>query len=544
MPIKLTIEQIRSLIESKGLSLLTTEYRNSLQKLDIVCPLHGNQIITAKWLKKGGGCFDCGQEAKVAHRRIHIDVIKKEIERAGYKLISTKCKSVESPLLMECSKHGEFTTSYYTIKSGHGCRDCGYERVGLKTRTPFEEIERLVLETGYILLSKEYVRHNQKIEIECKIHGKFSLTVDRLKAGQRCHKCGCARAAKIRRTSPENFEQKVLNLGYKIVSPYTTSHSMITVECPKHGEFTAKAYSLSNGHGCPSCACINSDPEREVLSFISNLSSEVIANSRKVISPLELDIYMPELNLAVEYCGLYWHSEKSKDKSYHLNKQKMCNEKGIRLITIFEDEWLERQAQVKGYLKSVLNKNEIKLFARKTELKEAPKKEARDFLETYHIQGSTNFEIAFGLYHNNELMAVVTGGPHHRQGHGQTFVLNRLAFRENVSIAGGSSRLLKKLIQYSKERGFQKLLSWSDNRFSEGRVYESIGFTLEDEHGPDYSYVKGQTRISKQSCQKKLLIKKGAIGTMNNTEKELALTLGLIRIWDCGKKAWSIGLTK
>lgn len=285
-------------------------------------------------------------------------------------------------------------------------------------------------------------------------------------------------------------------------------------------------------------------PEKDILNFVKQYYTDVIGNSKKIISPLELDIFIPSLNLAIEYCGLYWHSETSKDKNYHFNKQKKCNKKGIRLITIFEDEWLEKQSQVKGYLKSVLKKNEIKFFARKIELKEVPKSEAQIFLETNHIQGSARFEIAFGLYHENELMAIITGGPHHRQGHNHIFVLNRLAFKYDVSIAGGSSRLLKSLINYAKMKGFKKLLSWSDNRFSEGRVYQSIGFTLENEHAPDYSYIKGQTRISKQSCQKKALIKKGAIGTMENTEQELAATLGLMRIWDCGKKAWSIDLTK
>jgi hypothetical protein len=285
-------------------------------------------------------------------------------------------------------------------------------------------------------------------------------------------------------------------------------------------------------------------PEQEIFNFVKQYYPDVIRNSKKIISPLELDIFAPSLNLAIEYCGLYWHSETSKNKNYHLDKQKECNKKGIRLITIFEDEWLQRKEQVRGYLKSILNKNEIKIFARKTDLKEVPNKEAKLFLDTHHIQGSARFEIAFGLYSENELVAVVTGSPHHRQGHGQIFVLNRLAFKSNVSIAGGSSRLLKSLLYYAKKKGFRKLLSWSDNRFSEGRVYESIGFTLENKYGPDYSYFKGQKRISKQSCQKKALLKKGAIGTMANTEKELAATLGLDRIWDCGKKAWSIDLTK
>jgi len=174
-------------------------------------------------------------------------------------------------------------------------------------------------------------------------------------------------------------------------------------------------------------------------------------------------------------CGLYYHSEEYRETKYHYNKMKMCNEKGIRLITIFEDEWLERQDQVKNYLISVFNKNSIRLMARKTELKEVPKKEAKEFLENNHIQGSTVFSVAFGLYHNNELQAVITGNEHHRQGHNDIFVLNRLAFKSNVAISGSSSKLLKTLINHAKSFGYSKLISWSDNRWSEGRVYEKLG---------------------------------------------------------------------
>ena len=181
-------------------------------------------------------------------------------------------------------------------------------------------------------------------------------------------------------------------------------------------------------------------------------------------------------------------------------------------------------------------------MARKTELREVPKKEASSFLEQNHIQGSTTFRVALGLYHQNELVGVITGNQHHRQGHEYLFVLNRLAFKSNVSISGGSSKLLKALIDYAKSNGFDTMISWSDNRWSEGKVYEAMGFELTEELGPDYSYVTGQTRVSKQSCQKKHLIKKGAKGDMSMTEKELALTLGLQRIWDCGKKRWSIKL--
>jgi hypothetical protein len=282
--------------------------------------------------------------------------------------------------------------------------------------------------------------------------------------------------------------------------------------------------------------------EKEIFEFIKHFYPDTLNNTKKIISPLELDIYIPSLNFAVEYCGLYWHSEEYKDKKAHYDKMKMCNEKGIRLITIFEDEWLERQDQVKNFLLSSINKNSIRLMGRKTEIKEVPKTDATAFLEQHHIQGSPLFEVAFGLYHNEELQAIITGNKHHRQGFDHLFVLNRLAFKSDVSISGGSSKLLKALLNYAKNNNYSKLISWSDNRWSEGNVYNKLGFELTEELGPDYSYVKKQSRVSKQSCKKKNLLQKGAQGTMENTERELALTLGLWRIWDCGKKRWEIDL--
>ena len=110
--------------------------------------------------------------------------------------------------------------------------------------------------------------------------------------------------------------------------------------------------------------------QKEIFDFINSFYPDTVYDTRKVISPLELDIYIPSLKLAIEYCGLYWHSEEYKENSYHYDKMKFCNEKGIRLITIFEDEWLKRQDQVKNLLKSVINKNEFKIMGRKTKIKE------------------------------------------------------------------------------------------------------------------------------------------------------------------------------
>ncbi len=286
----------------------------------------------------------------------------------------------------------------------------------------------------------------------------------------------------------------------------------------------------------------DSTPQRDLESFFKNLiKEEIVYNTRKIIPPLELDIYIPSLSLAIEYCGLYWHSEDKKDNNYHYNKMKFCNEKGIRLITIFEDEWIEHREQVENFLLSVVNKNTVNIGARKTEIKEINWEIASKFLKAHHIQGNTSMAVAFGLYREDEeLVAVITGNKHHRYGFEDTFVLNRLAFKSNTSVSGGSSKLLKRLVEYTKEKGYKKLISWSDNRYSEGRVYKKLGFELEQESKPDYSYiVKNQKRASKQSCQKKHLVEKGAVG---ETEHEMARSLGYTRIYDCGKKRWSFKL--
>ena len=134
-------------------------------------------------------------------------------------------------------------------------------------------------------------------------------------------------------------------------------------------------------------------------------------------------------------------------------------------------------------------------------------------------------------------MGLITAGNHHRNKTDKKLILNRLAFKNNTTIVGGASKLLKALCDYAKENGYHKIISWSDNRWSEGNVYNKIGFSLAKNLRYDYSYVNKDKRISKQSCQKKKLIKLGAIG---KTEHEMALSLKLYRIYDCGKKRWEL----
>jgi GNAT superfamily N-acetyltransferase len=465
------------------------------------------------------------------------DIVKDHFEKNGYTLISKEYKRAANKMETMCPNgHSYFISAYSFIKLKSRCPTCK----GIKKYT-LEEISDILRKEGYVLLSKTYRNAHQKLEVICPNGHKILVVMNAfLSRSTRCGQC-----SKNHEYPPNFVKDFVEKEGYLLQSDYDPKERLKLL-CPKgHFYHTSTFYNFKKGRRCPDCSEKGtSKPEKDLSSLLYDLGVPATLNSYDVIPPFEIDVYCPSQGLAIEYSGLYWHSEDKKDRGYHRNKQKMCNEKGIRLITIFEDEWLNRESQVRSYLKSVLNKNEVKLFARKTELREVAKKEGRDFLETYHIQGATNFEIAFGLYSGDDLVAIMTGGPHHRQGLSKKFVLNRLAFKANVSISGGASRLLKSVIDYAKKKGYRDLISWSDNRWSEGKVYETMGFTLEEEMGPDYSYVKRDRRFSKQSCQKKNLIEKGAVGTMANTERELALSLGMYRIWDCGKKRWVMDLSK
>jgi len=220
----------------------------------------------------------------------------------------------------------------------------------------------------------------------------------------------------------------------------------------------------------------------------------------------------------------------------------VCRKMGLQLITIFEDEWLYKRIQIENILKARLGIHSMKVGARECQVEEISSYQASGFLENEHLQGGTNRILsAWGLIYEGRLIACATLSPHHRQNNNDVLVLSRLCFASGVSVTGGTSRLIDRLSSSARDLKASMIVSWSDNRWSTGAVYERTGFTLAEELPPDYSYVlvsKPRERISKQSQQKS---RTGC--PENTTEHEWALQHGLARIWDCGHKRWELPLT-
>ena len=262
-----------------------------------------------------------------------------------------------------------------------------------------------------------------------------------------------------------------------------------------------------------------------------------IYDNRKIIKPYELDMYSEEYNFAIEYNGLYWHSNKFKNKNYHLIKTEACEEKRIQLFHIFENEWLDKNKKSiwVSMIEDKLSKNK-KIGARKCSIKEVPTKEARKFIDDNHMQGYCNSSIKIGMYHEDNLMSIMTFGKP-RFNKNIDYELIRFCTKKGYTIQGGGSRMLK---YFEKTYKPKSLLSYANRRWSTGNFYIKSGFTFKYNTTPNYFYFHPKENIlwSRNKFQKHKL--KGLLETFNPdvTEAENMHNNGYRKIYDSGNKVY------
>ena len=350
------------------------------------------------------------------------------------------------------------------------------------------------------------------------------------------------RTNKVNRFLKEIFEDHKFGDNVELLftqDDYTTRYKDYPFKCKECGEvfYWNFRYNSSKPY-CKACHPSEIAPfskdELELFDFIKSIyNGPIYRNSRSVIAPLELDIYIPEKNIAIEYNGLFWHSELWKDKGYHLTKTKMCEKLGIRLIHIFEDEWLEKRAQVESLLKNALGVYDKVIGARKCEVKIVEdKKLCKEFLNNNHIQGYTPYKYNYGLYYEDELVSLLTFSvPRYNKDY--DFELIRFACKNGYHIHGAFSKLLK---AFRKEFN-GSILTYSDRRMFTGDVYRNNGFAELTPTAPDYWYVnfkENKGRESRILYQKKKLIEKYGKEFSELTEREIANKHSCYQIYGCG----------
>jgi hypothetical protein len=276
-----------------------------------------------------------------------------------------------------------------------------------------------------------------------------------------------------------------------------------------------------------------SKAEQEILEYIKTLGVEVRNSDRELLKGLEVDILIPSHNLAIEYNGSYFHSDLFKDRYYHLKKSKELQEKGIRLMHVWESDWYLNSNIIKSMIAHSCHKTENIIYARNTEIKVINSRECNQFLQENHLQGSAIGAVYLGLFYKDKLVQVMSfsklraaTGLKHIEG---SYELLRTATILNTGVIGGASKLFKFFI---KNYNPEYILSYANRDWSSGTLYNSIGLSYVGETPPGYFYVKSRIKYSRFQFQKHKLVEQGANPEM--TEYEIMRERGFARIWDCG----------
>jgi DNA-binding CsgD family transcriptional regulator len=276
--------------------------------------------------------------------------------------------------------------------------------------------------------------------------------------------------------------------------------------------------------------------ENKIKEFLQEYNIAFIQNTRKVIAPKELDFYIPSLRLGIEICGLYWHSTKINANKYHIReKYDICKDADIRLITIFEDELLEKFGIVKNRLLSALKRSPAPFYARQCAIKQISARQGIDFLNAHHIQGSGRNNVYLGAFYNDALVAVMSfSKPSIAKGRAKAeWELNRFASVDNIP--GVASKLFK---FFERAHTPKSIISYADLRWNTGDLYEQLGFTFKKDTKYNYWYVVRQTRKHRFALTKQRLLELYPNADAAQTEQQIAEQHGLYRIYDCGSAVY------
>ena len=230
----------------------------------------------------------------------------------------------------------------------------------MKRRTTIDFIADSILIHGdtYDYSKSIFTRRKDKVTIICKTHGEFQQSACGHLRGSGCDKCAHNNLDKKRTKSIEQFLNDA-SLHHK--NKYNYSKVIyknwvkkVEIICSKHGSFFQSPHNHLKGHGCNKCRGGISKAEIEITEFLKRFyRGPVINNDRSVLKPSELDIYLPNCNLAIEYNGEYWHSI-SKSKLDREDKSYLCLLKGITLIHIEDKEWKKDRTEILEIIKQLI----------------------------------------------------------------------------------------------------------------------------------------------------------------------------------------------
>lgn len=500
-------------------------YKNNRNKIKIICKEHGifEQLPTNHL--KGSGCFKCFKEKHIKNKKYYDENIRKKDE--GF--------------CLECGKKTEY------LSPNNGYREFCSIKCSNKNKNKIKKQQETCLKNYGVLNPTQSEKIKQKQKNTCLKNYGVEYNFQR-----------------------KEFKEKLLNKKIEIKKEYLLekfslsavslidryNYKIICNKCNKifyiHNK-TLKSRIKAKHEICTNCNPLMSTKkgrksiiEVELLDFIKeNYKESILLNKRNIIMPYELDIYLPDIDLAIELNGIYWHNELYKNKKCHYEKTKLCEILNIHLIHIYEDAWTYKKKIVKSRILNLLNKNKDIIFARKCKIKDVSYNDAKEFLNNNHLQGNCVSKIRLGLYNNDKLVSLMTFGKPRLNLNSVTkkeniYELIRFTNKINTSVVGGASKLFKYFINIYKP---EEIISYADRSWTskiKSSLYEKLGFIFQKETTPNYYYVINEKRENRFKYRKDILVKEGY--DKNKTEHQIMLDRKIYRIYDSGqlKFKWKI----
>ena len=296
--------------------------------------------------------------------------------------------------------------------------------------------------------------------------------------------------------------------------------------------------------------------EESLIAYIHNLdeSIQVIHNSKSIIRPYEIDLYLPQFNFAIECDPTCTHNssvpfrnynEEPTPPSYHKMKTDMCEKVGIELFHIFGYDWANSEEIILSMIKNKLGRCSRTIYARKCKVVEVSGVDAIKFLNENHRQGSANSPVRLGLEYNGELVSLMTFGKMRgtigtgNEDLSDCWELVRFCSVLDTSVVGGASKLLKHFV---KEYNPARIRSFSDRAHTSGKLYRTLGFKEVRRSTAGYVWVDVVTdvayhRANAQKQNLKKFLKDDSID-LSKTEREIMIEHGFVQVYDAGTITW------
>ena len=520
----------------------------------VICPEHGEfKQSMNNHINNKQGCPECAQLSRNIKMSYDTEkFIEVANKKFNYKYDYSKVNYTnnKTKITIICEIHGEFKQTPMSHLANNGCPLCGNESGGLKNRkskNDFIEKANVIHNYKYDYSKVNFNTRRDETLIICPIHGEFIQKPIIHLTGSGCPMCGLDKISKAKlKTNEEFIEQanKIHNYKYDYLkTTYISATEHVEIICNDHGSFFKSPDNhLAKKQGCPKCSSIGSKQESFIKDILDEYNVIYKNNDRKMLNGKELDVFIPNKNIAIELNGIYWHNEKFVENNYHLEKLNNCIDNKIKLLQFFEDEVNDKPNIVKSMVINVIGETKNKIYGRKCVIKELTYKESKYFLNENHIQGNCMSLIRYGLFYNNELVSIMTfgrlrnnlGNKIKKEGE---YELLRFCNKLNTTVIGGASKLLKHFIN---NNSVLSIISYCDRRISDGELYNKLGFSFIQNSKPNYFYTSKNKRVNRYNYRKDILVKEGF--DSNKTEKEIMKERGIYRIYDCGTKLFKLVL--